>query len=56
MHLVDNEVERMALGRRAKETVLSQMGATSRTVEALQKLLLQAGDFQRASAPAVLKD
>lgn len=53
MHLVDNDVERMALGRRAKETVLSQMGATLRTVEALQTLLSQADDFQRASARAV---
>ena len=56
MHLVDHDVERMALGRRAKETVLSQMGATSRTVEALQGLLAQGGDSRSTSARAALKD
>lgn len=56
MHLLDHDVERMALGRRAKETVLSQMGATSQTVEALQALLAQSGDAHRAAAPAALKD
>jgi 3-deoxy-D-manno-octulosonic-acid transferase len=56
MHLLDHDVERMALGRRAKETVLSQMGATSRTVEALQTLLAQGSDPLRASAGAALKD
>jgi 3-deoxy-D-manno-octulosonic-acid transferase len=39
MHLLADEGERRALGRRAKETILSQMGATSRTVEALRELL-----------------
>ncbi|HEV2398490.1 MAG TPA: 3-deoxy-D-manno-octulosonic acid transferase [Candidatus Sulfotelmatobacter sp.] len=39
MHLLEHDAERMALGRRAKETILSQMGATSRTVEALKALL-----------------
>ena len=56
MQLVDNDVERMALGRRAKETVLSQMGATLRTVEALQIVLSQVDDSQRASARAVPRD
>lgn len=56
MHLLDHDVERMALGRRAKETVLSQMGATSRTVEALQELLAQVGDPRSTSARAALKD
>jgi 3-deoxy-D-manno-octulosonic-acid transferase len=56
MHLLDHDVERMALGRRAKETVLSQMGAASRTVEALQTLLAHGGDERRASAQAALKD
>lgn len=56
MHLLDHYDERMALGRRAKETVLSQMGAISRTMEALQKLLPQGGDSQRAAARAALKD
>ncbi len=39
MHLLVDDGERRALGRRAKETILSQMGATSRTLEALQGLL-----------------
>jgi len=39
MHLLENEGERRALGRRAKETILSQMGATSRTLNALKALL-----------------
>jgi 3-deoxy-D-manno-octulosonic-acid transferase len=39
MQLLDEDVERMALGRRAKETILSQLGATSRTLEALQSLV-----------------
>ncbi len=41
MHLLENDAERHALGRRAKETILSQMGATSRTLEALQSLLAE---------------
>jgi 3-deoxy-D-manno-octulosonic-acid transferase len=56
MHLVDNDAERLALGRRAKETILSQMGATSRTLEALQRLLGQNGDLERASARAAYKN
>jgi len=39
MHLLENEGDRRALGRRAKETILSQMGATSRTLDALKALL-----------------
>ncbi|MGH9530512.1 MAG: 3-deoxy-D-manno-octulosonic acid transferase [Terriglobales bacterium] len=39
MQLLSNDAERSALGRRAAETLRSQMGATERTVEALQKLL-----------------
>jgi len=39
MQLVDNEAERLSLGRRAKETIQSQTGATARTLEALQVLL-----------------
>jgi 3-deoxy-D-manno-octulosonic-acid transferase len=56
MHLLDDDVERMALGRRAKETILSQMGATSRTLEALQRLVARDGDSGQASARAVLRD
>ena len=56
MQLVDNDSERMALGRRAKETILSQMGATLRTVEALQGLLAQGREASPASARAAVKD
>lgn len=50
MQLLENDAERMALGRRAKETILSQMGATSRTLEALRTLLVQDRDRQSAQA------
>ena len=50
MHLVDHDGERMALGRRAKETILSQMGATSRTVEALRALVSPDADAKSAQA------
>ena len=56
MHLLDDDVERMALGRRARETILSQMGATSRTLEALQGLVASVGGFRDASARAEHKD
>jgi len=39
MHLVDNDAERLALGRRAKETIQSQTGATLRTMGALGTLI-----------------
>lgn len=41
MHLLENDAERRALGRRAKETILSQMGATDRTLDALKSLLAE---------------
>jgi len=41
MHLLDDSAERLEVGRRAKETILAQMGATARTLEALQALLGQ---------------
>jgi 3-deoxy-D-manno-octulosonic-acid transferase len=50
MHLIDHDGERMALGRRAKETILSQMGATSRTVEALRTLVSPDADAKSAQA------
>jgi 3-deoxy-D-manno-octulosonic-acid transferase len=56
MHLLDDDVERMALGRRAKETILSQMGATSRTLEALQGLVALHDDSRPASVRAAHKD
>ena len=40
MHLLANDAERRALGRRALETMRSQMGATQRTMEALRSLVL----------------
>jgi 3-deoxy-D-manno-octulosonic-acid transferase len=42
MELISNQAERAELGRRASETLREQMGATQRTVQALEKLL--AGD------------
>lgn len=39
IQLLENDSERRALGRRAKETILSQMGATFRSLEELQALL-----------------
>jgi 3-deoxy-D-manno-octulosonic-acid transferase len=39
MELLSNDEERAALGRRGAETLRSQMGATERTVRALEKLL-----------------
>jgi 3-deoxy-D-manno-octulosonic-acid transferase len=41
MQLLGDEVERRALGRRAKETIQSQMGATLRTLESLTKLMAE---------------
>jgi 3-deoxy-D-manno-octulosonic-acid transferase len=39
MELISNPAERIALGRRAAETLRAQMGATQRTMQALEKLL-----------------
>jgi 3-deoxy-D-manno-octulosonic-acid transferase len=39
MDLLSNEAERVALGRRGAETLRSQMGATRRTAEALERLM-----------------
>jgi 3-deoxy-D-manno-octulosonic-acid transferase len=50
MHLVDHEEERLALGRRAKEMMQSQIGATSRTVDALKTLLMAGGGQTSPSA------
>lgn len=54
MHLLDNQAERLALGRRAQETIQSQTGATSRTLQALQALL--PSGRQPASAQAAHND
>jgi len=50
MELLSHENDRRALGRRAAETWRSQMGATARILEALEKLL--ASDFVSPSPPA----
>jgi 3-deoxy-D-manno-octulosonic-acid transferase len=39
MHLLADEAERRALGRRAEETIRAQMGATLRTMEGLKSLI-----------------
>jgi hypothetical protein len=39
MELLSNEAERIALGRRGAETLRSQMGATEKTLRALEQLL-----------------
>jgi 3-deoxy-D-manno-octulosonic-acid transferase len=39
MELLENDHERQALGRRAAETMRSQMGAAARAADALQELL-----------------
>lgn len=56
MHLLEHDAERMALGRRAKETILAQMGAASRTLLALKALLAQGRVSQSASAQAAHND
>jgi 3-deoxy-D-manno-octulosonic-acid transferase len=52
MQLLDNDDERAALGRRAKETIQSQMGATARTLQALTALLPQTTNPAPPSAQA----
>jgi 3-deoxy-D-manno-octulosonic-acid transferase len=51
MHLLENDSECRALGRRAEETLRSQMGATSRTLEALHALLASDRDNHRDPRP-----
>jgi len=55
MQLVDNDAERLALGRRAKETIQSQTGAAVRTLQGLRSLLEQNGSLS-ASAHAAHND
>jgi len=56
MHLLANNGERRALGRRATDTMRSQMGATARTLEALNTLLAQSRDHLPVSAQAAHSD
>jgi 3-deoxy-D-manno-octulosonic-acid transferase len=55
MHLLADDAERRALGRRALETMRSQMGATARTLEGLQTLLTATPD-QPVTAQAAHTD
>jgi len=49
MHLLADETERRELGRRAGETIRSQMGATAQTLEALKTMI---ADHDCAAVPA----
>ncbi len=56
MQLLADDVERQALGRRALETIRSQMGATSRTLEALKTLIPAESDPLAVPARAAHTD
>jgi len=56
MHLLAHDAERRALGQRAADTVHSQMGATDRTIAALQTLLAENGVGPVATAQAAHTD
>ena len=56
MYLLSNDAERLALGRRAKEAMRSQMGATARTLHALNSLMAQNDNPRRAVAHAAHND
>jgi 3-deoxy-D-manno-octulosonic-acid transferase len=55
MQLLENDAERLALGRRAKETIQSQIGATAKSLDAL-RTLLSGNAGQAASAQAAHND
>lgn len=56
MQLLADDAERLALGRRALETIRSQMGATSRTLEALKTLIASEDNVQAVPAQAAHSD
>ena len=56
MQLLADDAERRGLGRRALETIKSQMGATSRTLEGLQTLIPADRDPLVVSAQAAHTD
>jgi 3-deoxy-D-manno-octulosonic-acid transferase len=56
MHLLANDAERRDLGRRALETMRSQMGATQRTMEALRSLIAVDRDSRAVPAKAAHVD
>ena len=56
MQLLADDAERRTLGRNALETIRSQMGATSRTLQALQTLIVTSDDPRAVSAHAAHSD
>ena len=56
MQLLADDAERRALGRRAQETMRSQMGATMRSLEALQTLMADGREALPISAQAAHTD
>jgi 3-deoxy-D-manno-octulosonic-acid transferase len=56
MQLLADDAERLALGRRALETIRSQMGATSRTLEALKTLVAPNVNVRAVPAQATHSD
>jgi 3-deoxy-D-manno-octulosonic-acid transferase len=56
MQLLADDAERQALGRRALETIRSQMGATSRTLDALKTLVVADRDALPLPAQAAHTD
>jgi 3-deoxy-D-manno-octulosonic-acid transferase len=56
MHLLADDAERRTLGKRAQETMRSQMGATRSTLEALQTLLAEGRDPRSVSIQAAHTD
>ncbi len=51
MELLENDVDRAALGRHALETIRSQTGATARTAQALETLLAENSAHPGAPTP-----
>jgi 3-deoxy-D-manno-octulosonic-acid transferase len=51
MELLENDVDRAALGRHALETIRSQTGATARTAQALEMLLAENSAHPGAPTP-----
>jgi 3-deoxy-D-manno-octulosonic-acid transferase len=56
MHLVADDAERRALGRRAAETIRSQTGATLRTMEGLKSLIAEDREPRAVPAEAAQTD
>jgi 3-deoxy-D-manno-octulosonic-acid transferase len=56
MELLANDSERLDLGRRAQETMRSQTGATARTLQALQTLIVEDAQHPQVSVEAAHTD